>query len=288
MKKLTLDVERITHRDSRVMNNYLNEISKFDYEPLSVEEETELAYRIINYNDEKARNLLVQHNLRFVISVSKTYYGENIDLTDIINEGNIGLIKATQSFDPSRGFRFITYAVWWIRKSIINFLSTKGKHIRIPANKSYVINKIKDDYIALHQKLGRTPTENDIIAQMSGDYRISDIVLFYNYYLNNIDRLDDNIDSDDNNSTTKSDQVVNNIFPNSDYYTDQDDSHHRLTTYLNILRPVHREVIVKLFGLKGKEAMSMEAVAEDICISKERVRQLKNESLELLRSKLTN
>ena len=148
---------------SGTISMYLSEISQ--YEPLPPEREVELAVRI-EKGDKEAMKELVEANLRFVVSVAKKYQGNGLSLSDIINEGNLGLIKAAKRFDPSRGFKFISYAVWWIRQSILQALAEQSRIVRLPLNKIGSINKINKQFSALEQKFGRSPTPEEIAESL--------------------------------------------------------------------------------------------------------------------------
>src|SRR6056297_1660572 len=160
MRQLKI-IKQVTHREAFSVDKYLQEISKEDL--LSGEQEVELA-RKIKENDEEALEKLIRGNLRFVVSVAKQYQNQGLSLPDLINEGNLGLIKAAQRFDETRGFKFISYAVWWIRQSILQALAEKARPVRLPSNKVNVISKIDQAQSELMQKQGREPT----IEELSG------------------------------------------------------------------------------------------------------------------------
>ena len=158
MRQLVI-TKQITNRSDEAVNRYFQEISKYDL--ISAEEEVELTVRIKN-GDTLALEKLVTANLRFVVSVAKQYQNRGISLPDLINEGNVGLVKAAQKFDEKRGFKFISYAVWWIRQSIIQAISEQSRIVRLPLNKISSINKIAKIFPVLEQKFHREPTDNEI------------------------------------------------------------------------------------------------------------------------------
>src|SRR5246127_3039417 len=158
MRQLKIATQ-ITNRDSQAVEKYLQEISKISM--ITPEEETTLAQKI-HMGDQRALEKLVKSNLRFVVSVAKQYQHQGLSLSDLINEGNLGLIKAAQRFDETKGFKFISYAVWWIRQSILQALAEQARIVRLPLNKIGSINKINKTYAKLEQQLEREPTADEI------------------------------------------------------------------------------------------------------------------------------
>src|SRR6056297_588761 len=162
MRQLKI-TKQITQRNDDTINRYFNEISK--YPMVTAEEEVELSVRI-RAGDNEALNKLVQANLRFVISVAKQYQNQGLSFSDLINEGNLGLVKAAKKFDETRGFKFISYAVWWIRQSIIQAISEQTRIVRLPLNKLSAINKITKAIPYLEQSLEREPTDNELAEHL--------------------------------------------------------------------------------------------------------------------------
>ena len=280
MKRLTTDTERITNRSNRAFNCYLSEIQ--NYAPLDPQEEYELSLLMVE-GDKMAKEKLIKHNLRFVVSVAKQYYGTNIGLEDLVNEGNIGLLMAAERFDPTKGFKFISYAVWWIRKTIIEFLSNKGESVRLPISKSYIVGKIREQYTILEQELKRTPNEGDLNFLLGNQFSKDDIRLFFSFVIQNNEFLDDYIGTDNN--LTGSDQLINTTLPHTDSLVETNDSNYRVNRYLTVLKTNQREVVVRYYGLEGNDPTSMETISTQMGISKERVRQLREEGLKVLRTK---
>jgi RNA polymerase primary sigma factor len=282
MRSITTKSERFTVRENKSFSKYLNEIQA--YEPLDAQEEYELASKMMD-GDRRAKDKLIKHNLRFVVSVAKQYYGSNIRLEDLVNEGNIGLLLAADKYDPSRGFKFISYAVWWIRREIISFLNNRGDTIRVPVHKTTLIGKIKNLYTSLEQKLNRVPTDIDLVNESDGEFSLEDVNLFFTYYVENIGLLDDSLGGDTSDGATKGDRLTTTMVPEADTLTNETDSKLRISFYLELLKPKQREVMVKFFGLHGGESQSMESISLEMGVSKERIRQLKEQSLEILKAK---
>lgn len=282
MRGITTKTERYTLLESKGFSRYLQEIQA--YEPLEAQEEYETAIKMVN-GDRRAKDKLIKHNLRFVISVAKQYYGSNIRLEDLVNEGNVGLLYAADKYDPTRGFKFISYAVWWIRREIIGFLNNRGDTIRVPVHKTTMIGKVKNLYTSLEQKLNRVPTEMDLVNESNGEFDLDDVNLFFTYYVENIGLLDDNLSSDTGDGATKGDRLTTTMVPEADSLTNISDSKLRISFHLQLLKPKQREVMVKYFGLNGGESQSMESISLDMGVSKEHIRQLKKQSLEILKAK---
>lgn len=279
MKAINTKQERFRINNSKVFNSYLSEIKK--YQPLTTTEEFEIALRMVD-GCKEARDKLIKHNLLFVVSVAKQYYGNNIKLEDLINEGNVGLLLATEKYDPTKGFRFISYAVWWIRREIIGFLGEKGEVIRLPLHVNGKINKVKDMYILLEQKLCRVPLESDLITALGKDAS-DDIDLFFKFFINNFEMLDD-LQYNGEEGLTKLDMLVNE--DEADFLTSVNDTKLRMINYLRHLKPQQKKVMVMLYGLNGNEEKTLEVIADDMGVSKERVRQLRIQSLNILKAKV--
>jgi RNA polymerase primary sigma factor len=281
MRKITTTEERLT-LGTKAFRQYLSEIH--NYRTLSPDEEYELCVKMVE-GDEGARDLVIKHNLRFVVSIAKKYYGNNVSLEDLVNEGNHGLITATKHFDPSRGFKFISYAVWWIRRDILFFLNNKDNIIRVPHHKITLMSKIKEDFMRLEQKLEKQPSPADMKSFYGDVYEDDDVGMFYNLYLGKVKQLDKEI-TNDGTTTTSIDIMENNIFPNADDALMEGDTPHRMARILQYLNKKQSNVISKHFGLNGQEPVSLDNIGIEMGISKERVRQIKEKSLSILRNKL--
>lgn len=266
----------ITPRDELSLEKYLNDISK--YEVLTPEEELEL-FKRLRSGDDKALDIIVRHNLRFVVSVSKQYQHTGMSLTDLINEGNIGLIKAAQRFDETKGFKFISYAVWWIRQSILQAVNEKTDKIRIPlnlrANILEVISK-REDFI---QKNEREPS-NEELAKATG-FKVDMVkkCLEYNLRCSSLDAP-----LADDSETALSGVLTDTNIPAPDYNMAVHESQKtEVEQLLKTLKPRQAEIISMYFGINGQKAMSLEDISDQIGVSRERVRQIKERSLRRLR-----
>jgi len=280
MRQLKITTQ-ITLRESEAFNKYLADVTKTG-DILTTEEELELALRI-QQGDEKAINLLVEKNLRFVISVAKQYVNRGARLEDLVNEGNIGLIIAANRFDPSRGFKFISFAVWWIRQSIINYLANNSRSIRLPLNKVGDLTKINSAVVFLEQKLDREPTIDEI-TKLLGDK-------FNSNYIENaiavgrgIFSLDSQISENDENSSLM-DIIENEDSPQSDEELKRNDLKIKIKQLLSTLKFTERYIIIKYFGLDGKYPKTLSEIGEELELTRERIRQIKVTALRKLNSR---
>lgn len=275
--------QSITNRDSRALKSYFQELSNIPV--LGHEEEYEIAYLAFQ-GDEKAKELLVKHNLRFVISVAKQYETSQLRLEDLINEGNLGLVIASSKFDPSRGFKFLSYAVYWIRRYILSFIAENGKTIRLPNNKINVITKIKEEFNILEQKLQRSPCYDEVVHALDGVFCEEDVA----FYFDSIDTHTISLDAEmgHEGSTTALYNLIqetNNI--DASHYLDEEDTEKRQNAILNLLdKDVEREVIKLIYGLDGQEPIPLKTIGFLLGITGERVRQIRDESLEKLKLNL--
>jgi RNA polymerase primary sigma factor len=266
----------ITPRDELSLEKYLNDISKYDV--LTPEEELALFKRLRD-GDDKALDIIVRHNLRFVVSVSKQYQHTGMSLTDLINEGNIGLIKAAQRFDETKGFKFISYAVWWIRQSILQAVNEKTDKIRIPlnlrANILEVINK-REQFI---QQNEREPSMEELA--IATDFKVSMVKKCLEYNLR-CSSLDAPLAEDS--ETALSGVLTDTNIPAPDYNMAVNESQKKeVEQLLQTLKPRQAEIIAMYFGINGRKAMSLEDISDQIGVSRERVRQIKERSLRRLR-----
>lgn len=268
MKTLVIDVQ-ITKRDSETFNKYLKDVSNIKL--LTINEERELTKKAFT-GDKKAMDELVTKNLRFVISAAKQYTTKTDLLQDLINEGNIGLIEAAKSFNPDKGFKFISYAVWHVRKNMLEFLSKNGKTIRVPNNKIQNMYKLKDKIRELEQKNFRTPDINELIQAFNGEMTKNEVVMLD--YLNgfNVSSLDFVISQDDGGATLLDVTPDTSILP-TDHLTTTNDIKERINKMLKILKPREKDIIERSFGLNGFEQQRLEEIAEFYNINRESVRQ---------------
>lgn len=273
-----MKIERqITQRDGISLDKYLTEIGRFPL--LTPEEEISLAVDI-RKGDHKALEKLVNGNLRFVVSVAKQYQNNGLSLGDLINEGNLGLIKAAQRFDETRGFKFISYAVWWIRQSILQSLAEQSRIVRLPLNRVGAINKISKYYNQLLQEFEREPTPEEIskVVDMTAD-EIRET-------LRNASRqiyIDSPFGTDSENKSLY-DILEDNSQPKPDSGLMSDSMKSEIESVLNTLADREREVIKLYYGIGVEHSMTLEEIGEKFNLTRERVRQIKEKALRRLRT----
>lgn len=274
MRQLKIS-ESITQRNSDTLNKYITDVSHIDM--VSTDEEAQLSERI-KHGDQAALNQLVSSNLRFVISVAKKYQNSGVDLGDLIQEGNMGLIIAAQKFDATKGFKFISYAVWWIRQSIMQYLSEYANNVRLPANQVALMGKISKASAEYEQTNGMLPS-TAILSEITGEpeQKIKELLGF-----NNRSFSIDAPMGDDSDNSKYSDLMAGDMRD-----TDQDMMDESLRTELtNILGKMGRagEVLRLHFGI-GCSAKTLEEISEQFGLTRERVRQLKEKGLREIRNK---
>ena len=278
---MSKQVSESTQRESYPRNNhryslekYLNDISNFEL--LSPQDEIDLARRI-RQNDRNALKKLVESNLRFVVKVAKEYQNQGLPLTDLINEGNLGLIKAAKRFDETRGFKFISYGVWWIRQSILKALSEHSRVVRLPLNRLGTITKVNQAVRCFEQKHGRTPTfyemsseleipESDVTQAMTSTFHLS------------IDQTP----SYSENSTMK-DFLKNSDAVAPDVDLIRESLRGEIQRVLKTLSPREQKIIKMYFGIECDRPFTLEEIGEHFKLTRERVRQLKERALSRLR-----
>lgn len=265
----------ITNRDSESIDKYLTDIGRIDL--VNVEEELNLARRI-KKGDKAALDKLVKTNLRFVVSVAKKYQNRGLQLADLISEGNLGLIKAAERFDDTKGFKFISFAVWWIRQSIMQALADQKRMIRLPGNQVLGIIKINKASDLLEQKLERLPTYEEISqeTELSAD-KVSD-------YLSSAP-LSFSLDMTTNEESGFSllDSLANTNVPNTDAQMMTESLSEDLQRTLGVLPEREKWIITLFFGLDNHTALTLDDMVEVFNLSKERIRQLKDRALKTLR-----
>ncbi len=271
MRQLKIATQ-ITNRDSQAVEKYLQEISKISL--LTPEEETTLAQRI-KMGDQNALERLVTGNLRFVVSVAKQYQHQGLSLSDLINEGNLGLIKAARRFDETKGFKFISYAVWWIRQSILQALAEQGRLVRLPQNKIGTYNKANKAYIAFEQENEREPSTEELAEMM--EMNESDI--------NTIFQSNSRHMSLDAPVHEAEDVAMRDLLKGGDV-TDDDVMHDSLREeirrVLQSLSPRESEIVYAYFGLDGENGTSIEQIGQKYNLTKERIRQIKERAIKRL------
>jgi len=277
MRQLRI-TKSITNRESPSLEKYLQEIGKVGL--LDAHEEVELAVRIKS-GDRTALEKLVKANLRFVVSVSKQYQNQGLTLSDLINEGNIGLIKAANKFDETKGFKFISYAVWWIRQSILQALAEQARIVRLPLNKVGTLSKINKTFSALEQEFEREPTSDELAEVL--DLSRSDVSDTLRVSGKHVSMDAPFEDSGDSNALV--DVLIDDDALQADVYLEQVESlKTELNRSLNTLTPRQKEILKMYFGIGNEHNMSLEDIGESFGLTRERVRQIKDKAINRLRS----
>lgn len=274
MRQLKITVA-ITSRGSEALERYLQDISK--EEMVSTDEEVELAKRI-RQGDKNALERLVKANLRFVVSVAKQYQGQGLELTDLINEGNVGLINAAMKFDETRGFKFISYAVWWVRQSILQALADKSRLVRLPLNQIGYVSKVNHFYHNFMQKNNRAPSLDEVADALGMEKsKVNAALLTSGKHISMNAPLIDDEDS------CLLDLLTNDDKGNADSSLISDSLKEEVHHALDLLPERESQVIRMYFGINTPE-LSLEEIGEKLNLSRERVRQIKEKALTLLRN----
>jgi len=274
MRQLKIS-KQVTNRDTPSLDKYLHEIGKV--EMANAEEEVELA-RKIKKGDDEALNRLIRANLRFVVSVSKQYQNQGLTLPDLINEGNLGLIKAAQRFDETRGFKFISYAVWWIRQSILQALAEQARIVRLPLNKIGSINKINKAFAELEQKFEREPSVSElaqVLEMAPNDVKEA---------LRNAGRhvsMDAPIGPEEEGNLY--DLMLSKDSPSPEKELLTDSLRKEIERALSTLTYREANIIRLYFGLNGKHPHTLEEIGEEFNLTRERVRQIKEKAIKRLK-----
>ncbi len=258
------------------MDKYLNEISKIDM--LTAEEEAELARRIKD-GDEEALEKLTKANLRFVVSVAKNYQNQGLSLIDLINEGNVGLIKAARRFDETRGFKFISYAVWWIRQSILHAIVENARIVRMPTNKIASYNKINQAYAKFIQEHEREPSYDEL-ADILG-LKASEVAAIFRSgrHLS----MDAPLNKSEEGGSTMLDLLPTDESLSPDLELITEARRQEILHSLKVLSPREREIIISYFGLADGKPMNLEEVGDRLGLTRERTRQIKDRAIRRLR-----
>lgn len=275
MRQLKIQ-HQITNRDSLALEKYLQDISKLEL--LTPEREVELAKRI-KMGEEAALEELTQANLRFVVSVAKQYQNQGLSLSDLINEGNLGLIKAAKRFDETKGFKFISYAVWWIRQSILQSLVEQSRMIRLPLNKVDAYQKMNRVLVKFLQENQRRPTTREL-ADLTGMSikEVSELLQIQNRHVS----IDAPMEEDDDSKA-----MVDNLqagleqMPNTKLMGES--LKNEVKQVLSILSKREADIVAHYYGLNGRPALSLEDIAEHCGLTRERVRQIKERAIRRLR-----
>jgi RNA polymerase primary sigma factor len=279
MRQLKI-TKQVTNRDTLSLDKYLHEIGKVEL--LSADKEVELAKRI-RKGDREALEILVKANLRFVVSVSKQYQNQGLSLPDLINEGNLGLIKAAERFDETRGFKFISYAVWWIRQSILQALAEQSRIVRLPLNKIGSINKINKTFNRLEQEYQRDPTIDEVADLMESKSEvIEDAMNFSNGHVSMDAPLRDE------EVTSMYDVMLNEDSPSPDSGLIDNSLRKEIERSLSTLGGREADILRYYFGLNSVPAHTLEEIGDEFGLTRERVRQIKEKAIKKLRNQYRN
>lgn len=276
MRQLKIS-KQVTNRETASLDKYLQEIGRVDL--ITADEEVELAKRI-RAGDNLTLEKLTKANLRFVVSVSKQYQNQGLSLPDLINEGNLGLIKAAQRFDETRGFKFISYAVWWIRQSILQALAEQSRIVRLPLNKIGSINKINKAFAVLEQQFEREPTVDEIAKELEltpEDVKES---------MKNTGRhvsMDAPLSMSDDNASNMYDVLQSDDGPSPEFALMNESLRREIERALTTLTGREADVVRLYFGLNGNHAMTLEEIGEKFELTRERVRQIKEKAIRRLK-----
>jgi RNA polymerase primary sigma factor len=274
MRQLKI-TKQVTNRETASLDKYLQEIGKVDL--ITADEEVELAQRI-KAGDQLALEELTKANLRFVVSVAKQYQNQGLTLPDLINEGNLGLIKAAQRFDETRGFKFISYAVWWIRQSILQALAEQSRIVRLPLNKIGSINKINKTFAFLEQSHERPPSAEEIAKEL--DMTISDVKESMKNSGRHVSMDAPLVEGEDSNLY---DVLRSGESPNPDRDLLHESLRTEIERALETLTPREADVIRLYFGLASQHPMTLEEIGETFDLTRERVRQIKEKAIRRLK-----
>lgn len=280
MRQLKI-TKQVTNRESKSLDKYLQDISKVDL--ITADEEVELAQRI-REGDQRALEKLTNANLRFVVSVAKQYQNQGLKLPDLINEGNVGLVKAAKRFDETRGFKFISYAVWWIRQSILQALAEQSRVVRLPLNKIGVINKINKAYSQLEQSLERPPSANEVAKEL--DMPTSQVKTAMKNSGRHLS-MDAPFKEGENDSNLY-DVLSSGESPNPDDNLIQDSLSIEINRALDTLSTREADVIRLNYGIGNQPAMTLQEIGDTFDLSRERVRQIREKGIRRLKHQSKN
>jgi RNA polymerase primary sigma factor len=274
MRQLKI-TKQVTNRETASLDKYLQEIGKVDL--ITADEEVELA-QLIKAGDQRALEKLTKANLRFVVSVAKQYQNQGLTLPDLINEGNLGLIKAAKRFDETRGFKFISYAVWWIRQSILQALAEQSRIVRLPLNKIGSINKINKMYAFLEQENERPPSAEEIAKKL--DMTVNDVKESMKNSGRHVSMDAPLIEGEDSNLY---DVLNSGESPNPDRKLLHESLRIEINRALETLTPREADVVKLYFGLGEHQPMTLEEIGETFDLTRERVRQIKEKAIRRLK-----
>jgi RNA polymerase primary sigma factor len=277
MRQLKI-TKQVTNRETASLDKYLQEIGRVDL--ITAEEEVTLAKRI-KEGDQTALERLTKANLRFVVSVSKQYQNQGLSLPDLINEGNLGLIKAAKRFDETRGFKFISYAVWWIRQSILQALAEQARIVRLPLNKIGIINKVNKAFAKLEQQLGRTPTIDELAELL--EVSESDVKASIANTGRHVS-MDAPLKEGDDGSSSMYDVLQNPESNNPEKDLIAESLRSEIERSLSTLKMREADVIRLYFGLAGQPPMTLAEIGLRFDLTRERVRQIKEKGIRKMKN----
>jgi RNA polymerase primary sigma factor len=279
MRQLKIQ-KSITNRSSEALDKYLVEIGRAPL--ISIDEEIELAQKIRKggLEGERAKDKLVTANLRFVVSVAKQYQNQGLSLADLINEGNVGLIKAAQRFDETKGFKFISYAVWWIRQAILQAVAEQSRMVRLPLNQVGLLSRVKKTASYLEQLYQRKPTMKEIADEMDMPVEKVEYIMKIN---SKEVSMDAPVASDDDLAFI--DTVVPEDNDNADSRIASETESAEIKRSLSVLNEKERQVIIYYFGLDSNKSYTLEEIGYQMDMTRERVRQVKDKALKKLRTR---
>lgn len=275
MRQLKI-TKQVTNRETISLDKYLSEISKVDL--INSDEEVELARRI-KAGDQQALERLTRANLRFVVSVAKQYQHQGLGLSDLINEGNVGLIKAAQRFDETRGFKFISYAVWWIRQSILQALAEQSRIVRLPLNKISSISKVNKFLAQLEQEFERLPSDTEMADAM--DLNVEDIREARTISHRPVS-MEESVTQDED-SGNLYDLLISEEFGNPDKGLINDSLKKEIERSLSSISEREANIIRMFYGIGMKHALSLEEIADNFGLTRERVRQIREKGIRRLK-----
>lgn len=275
MRQLKI-TKQVTNRETASLDKYLQEIGKVDL--ITADEEVELAQRI-KAGDQRALEKLTKANLRFVVSVAKQYQNQGLTLPDLINEGNLGLIKAAQRFDETRGFKFISYAVWWIRQSILQAIAEQSRIVRLPLNQIGSINKISKESAKLEQELERAPSVEEIADLVDiPESKVAESIRISGKHVS----VDAPISPDED--ATMLDLFVPSDAPSTDHSLMQESLSKEIQRALSSLTKKERDIINMYYGIGYAHPYSLDEIADKYKLTRERVRQIKEKAIKKLKN----
>jgi RNA polymerase primary sigma factor len=276
MRQLKIS-KQVTNRETASLDKYLQEIGRVEL--ITAEEEVELARRI-KAGDQAALEKLTKANLRFVVSVSKQYQNQGLSLPDLINEGNLGLIKAGQRFDETRGFKFISYAVWWIRQSILQALAEQSRIVRLPLNKIGSINKINKTYSHLEQEFEREPTADEIATMLEiTEDDVKEAMKINGRHVS----MDAPLVAGEDDANSMYDVMISEDSPTPDNGLIHESLRREIERALTTLTAREADVVRLYFGLGGEHPKTLEEIGEKFDLTRERVRQIKEKAIRRLK-----